>query len=399
MGIYESIQRNQGNIDSIAGLVQGGYKRSERRKKREEIEALLTEENTELAPEYKAALRTINSIGNNMEVPIPQGDIAARTSRALSPQGPTRPSVLQGPQTQTVKRMRTPTAQDAFKIGEINDMGPDEIMQLMFGLTDREQRSTAAAAAAKRGRLLNVGDGQDVIDIETGKPVYQNDRSRVAGNPSTGKSWVVRGGRRVFDFPQSGDEPYNKPAAGSSNPSLGKSWVTRGGKPVYDVPGPNDRPYDKPTAGEGKISRTVTYTKPDGKQGIKTYAGEPRAVIEQIGARLNAIDELAAKSGKGKGGGGFLGIGSSSSWNDFKAGNVTFDDLDPSLQSHAAEYAELESQLEDLQSMSAEDGAGGGDDDGSFTLQDVRAQYPNLSNKTDQEIIDAYANQGITIKP
>lgn len=37
-------------------------------------------------------------------------------------------------------------------------------------------------------------------------------------------------------------------------------------------------------------------------------------------------------------------------------------------------------------------------DDG-FTLSDVRSSYPQLKDKTDQEIIDAYAKQGIKILP
>ena len=174
----------------------------------------------------------------------------------------------------------------------------------------------------------------------------------------------------------------------------------RDGKPVFAVPQEGDQPYSKPTAGEGKISRTVTYVKPDGKQGIKTYSGTPLQVIEQIQARLKALDALAEKSGMGGGSSGFLGMGGSSTWSDFKGGKATIDDLSTGLQGNAAEYSELESQLEDLQSMGGEESPdGGASENNTYAIEEVRAQYPNLKDKTDQEIIEAYAKQGITIKP
>ena len=38
-------------------------------------------------------------------------------------------------------------------------------------------------------------------------------------------------------------------------------------------------------------------------------------------------------------------------------------------------------------------------DANAFTIQEIRASYPHLTNKTDQQIIDAYKKQGITVTP
>ena len=385
MGIYETLQRSSGSIDQIASAFQSFLKNKQDEEKRKKLQNVMYSDREIIKPDVLASLGM-----NQQEIPI---DIA---NRRPPPTGARPPFTEEPSQTTTEKQFMGVNSKNAMAIAEIMKMTPEQMVKFLSGVQGQEERRA-------RGNILAVPEGTDVIDIGTGEKKYGNVKDfgpRTSVNPSLGKQWIMRAGQKVFDIPGEGDEPYSKPGAPSQNPSLGKDWVMRDGKPVFAVPQEGDQPYSKPTAGEGKISRTVTYVKPDGKQGIKTYSGTPLQVIEQIQARLKALDALAEKSGMGGGSSGFLGMGGSSTWSDFKGGKATIDDLSTGLQGNAAEYSELESQLEDLQSMGGEESPdGGAGENNTYSLGEVRAQYPQLKDRTDEEIIEAYAKQGITIKP
>lgn len=192
----------------------------------------------------------------------------------------------------------------------------------------------------------------------------------------TGKKWVVRGGDPIFDFPQEGDLPYEKD---TKEKPEGKQWVkTKDGKVLHRIPQVGDTPYDKPAKGGGSggnaggFPRTIPMVKPEldargqHKTVTKTYKSK-----KEIEARLKSLDDLIKKSGVkyDKGGFGFLtpNVPVYSVWQEFTGGNATIEDLPEDFRAYASEYSQLQSNLEDVEGLTA-----GTEEEGTTTAKDNR---------------------------
>jgi len=166
MGIYESIQRNQGNIDSIAGLVGDITGRSMRARQRAELQKLLSTEGA-LDPATKHAVNYINTMELPFDRSAPRAGNPTHAGVMEEPQAAAAP-----PAAQPATRPRSATAADAGAIGSILDYGPEELMKLAAGLEDRDRSRESIDRRARREGLITLPNGATLYDLDRGEPRY-----------------------------------------------------------------------------------------------------------------------------------------------------------------------------------------------------------------------------------
>lgn len=356
MGAYESIQRNQNNIGSIADLIAGIRTKNRRNKQRQGLISGLTEQVQEETPEYKLAASAIDSI-NPMEITA-----EPPMNRLSDPSARTRPSIVEPvPQRyRTAIRLRAPGAADAPWISELMDMDAGQVLDFMMGAEERDARKQAAALTQKRNRLFNVPEGTDLIDVETGKPVHRN----------------------VKDF---------RGVASVAPPKKIDSYVREDGVRVNVFQNPDGSTYEQEF---GK-------TRPPGS-GAPPVDQERERILKVIDAKTKEAYEVGAEMSK------FDSQMLTDPGARNKDGEWESPEIEAQYRQRKAAYEgrlkALRRELERLNRLiggefGADESGGASGEGEEFGIDDVRAAYPNLKDLSDQEVIDAYKAQGVTVRP
>ena len=376
MGIAESINRSAPNIDAIAGVVQGIRKRKRDDDLRRQLDPLLYQNQQVIAPDALASLGM-----NQNEIPIDQEARASMTAGATS--GANRPGEFtpQPSQTITQKKFMGVNPDNASQIAELLRMPPEKMIDFLSSVQDKE-------TARKRGNLYPVSRGTDIIDLDTRKPVYSNPESFAPRAEAADKkidSYIRDDGVRVSVFQKPNGDTYEQ-EFGKVRPS-----GSGGGMTDYQRESLKLRQQDaanKPSPEKSRIMKLI-----DQKTKEAYSIGEEMTQYDsQTLTNPNVVGTDADE---------FVSPGIDA---QYKQRKKAYEDR---LSAVNADIERLNALIggtyragdgSTVGNNGSPDQTGAGEGDG-FSLEEVRAQYPNLQGRSDDEIIQAYAKQGVTIRP
>ena len=236
-GLYDSWQKNQGQIDAVEGSLQNFYAKKQQDQARARLLAMMTAKtvpdanpSTQTAPTTDvSALPSTNAAGVSSAPQDSQAlaDNLNKASQRLQPVAGGIPSIVP-----------TKTQQPNFNFSDVlsamgSEASPETVGSVALKQAElnrpedtiEKSQNDALYAVRKANGLVT---GVNMLEPPTFRPVPGR------------QQWVSRDGATLYDYPRAGDEPYSK------NENAGKQWIYRKGQLTFDNPDPDqgDLPFN-----------------------------------------------------------------------------------------------------------------------------------------------------------